>query len=330
MSTTIHFIPTTTTTLNTTSYQLFSTEHTISIVLAVFLLFSAIYVLVFLVVYERKMKLNNEEISRNRSKMNNWLRWLCLSGTFLALLRYIFDFVEIFEKNFWISPCVWIRQAKAILQSGSISCLYLILWLRQYSLYRSPCFHHLSNRVVRFCSRAILVIMVVCNVIVVVLYLATRAYHSSTRGCVLRCTDVWSKLPGVLLFTFTASFQTILLGLLLYPLYKHKHTSSSLYGNRKQFLVMKRVTVATLVVVLGSGIVGILGITVLSGNYGALRQVVYGFDMMVTLLAVIFSFSDWKVRLFPYLVSKHQVVLSVDQSRFEASTEVTTVHVTTS
>ena len=332
MTSIIHVSVTSPTTSNTTSEKDFATEHVISAVFGVLLLSCATYVLFSLLVYERVVMVKNQltRAGATRSlvvdRMADWFRWLCLAAAAFITTRYVVDLVEIFQRNFSNSPCFWVRQTKAALQCGGITCLYLVLWLRQYKFYHCPVYQHLINKPVRFFSGAVIVIMAVANIVTITVYVAARKYHRSNRGCVLLWSSIWTKLPGVLLFLFSISFQLILLGLLLYPLYKHRLINST--KNMNQIEVIRRVTGATIAAVVGSGAVAILSITVLSGNYGALRQVVYGVDMMITLFAVLLSFRDWRIRLWPCTRKWDGVRGSVRRSPAEETTDVSITHVT--
>jgi len=168
--------------------------------------------------------------------------------------------------------------------------------------------------------------MVAANFVTIVLYLATRGYESTNRGCTVEWSTVWNKLPGLLLFVFTASFQIILVGLLIFPLYKHG-TSSSLPGNKKQIQLIKRVSIATIIAVVTTGIASLLSITVLSGNYGALRQIVFSIDILVSLLCIIVSFQDWRARLFACLATEDSVAGTVKRRSSDQVTDLTNSNV---
>ena len=137
--------------------------------------------------------------------------------------------------------------------------------------------------------------------------MATRGYESTNRGCTVVWSTVWTKLPGLLLFLFTASFQTILVGLFIYPLY-NRRKSSNLPKNEKETQQIKRVSIAAVVAVVTTAIVSLLSVTALSGNYGALRQVVYLIDIFISLLCIIVSFKNWRARFFVCLATETTVV----------------------
>ena len=318
--------------MNATSRD-FSAEHTTSAVLGFMVLTCGTYLLFSLMYYEYRVAQKNKQVTNRRKKLKSIIvdvfadqtRTLCLIAAILAVLRYIFDIIEVFQARIPSDPCRWLRHVKAVLQSGAITCIYLVLWLRQRQFYRMPALAYLSGRITRFFSGAVIVIMMVANLLTIVLYLATRAYESTARGCTVQWSTVWNKLPGLFLFIFTTSFQLILVGLLVYPLYKHS-TASLLPENKRQINLIKRVSVAAVVAVISTAVASILSITVLSGNYGALRQIVFSIDILVSLLCIIVSFRDWKGRLLACFVSKDTVIGTVKRRRSGQVTDHTTSH----
>ena len=280
--------------------------------------------------HEHKVQQKNKKEGNKRGinthhvdRLGDRTRWLCLAAAIFALIRYVLDMIEIFEGEIAEEPCKWVRHVKGVFQCATLTCLYLVLWLRQRHFYQLPALHHLSGRVVRFCSYAVIFFMVAANIVTITLYVATRTYMTSSRGCRIKWSIGWNKLPGLLLFIFTTSFQLILLGLLIYPLYRHK-SISTVAGNRRQVALFKRLTIATSVAMVTTGVVSILAITALSKNYGALRQVAYGLDMSVTMLSVVCSFQDWRSRLCSCLAEEESVIGSVKRKDHEATTDVIT------
>ena len=250
-------------TANVVSSRDFSIEYTLSAVVGITLLFCGTYLLFSLSFYEyQQLAFKNNK--QKKIEPRTW-RLLCLIATEFALLRFILDITEIFQTQISSDPCRWLRQVKAILYCGAITCIYLVLWLRQRHFYSLPALEHQSSRTIRFFSGSVIFIMVAANLVTIVLYVATRGYESTNRGCTVAWSTVWTKSPGLLLFLFTASFQTILVGLFIYPLY-NRRKSSNLPKNEKETQQIKRVSVAAVVAVVTTAIVSLLSVTALSGN----------------------------------------------------------------
>ena len=272
------------------------------------------YLLASLSMFEFRVDLKNRKEGKRRNltsllvdKTANTTRWLCLSAAVLILLHFVSELLEIHEGQVSDSLCDRIRHIKAVLQCGALSCLYLVLWHRQRQFYRTPAFKHLCGRAIRFFSGAVVVIMAIANLVTITLYLATRVYASSLRGCYVVTSTIWPKLPGIFLFIFTTSFQVTLVGLLIYPLHKHR-MFSSLPSCGKQMKQIKRVSVAAVVAVATTMIVSVLSLTVLESAYGALGQIIHGTDILVTFLSILLSFNDWRARIFAFMVKDNSII----------------------
>ena len=298
----------------TSPYPNYSVVWMAVAVFSKFLLTCAAYLLVSLALFEFRVGLKNRKEGKRRNltsllidKTANRLRWLCLAAAFLVLALSVSELLEIHEGQFSDMLCNRIRHTKAILQCGAVSCLYLVLWLRQHQFYTMPAFKYLCGRTIRFFSGAVIVLMALANIVTITLYLATRVYGSSERGCYVKSSTIWPKLPGVLLVIFTTSFQVTLVGLLIYPLYKHE-AHSSLPSCGKQMRQIKRVSIAAVVAVATMMLVNILSLTVLERTHGALGQIIHQADVLVTFLSILFSFNDWRARLFAFFVHDDSII----------------------
>ncbi|XP_076813923.1 uncharacterized protein LOC143460338 [Clavelina lepadiformis] len=258
-----------------------------------------IYLVLCLFFYEYRVGMKNRQIGQlNRQRKHliydrvaDWMRWLCLIASILALVRLCLEIVEIKLGQSSSTICDPIRKFKAVLLCAVITCLYLVLWLRQRMLYRTPAMLHLSNKIVQFFSRSVIIIMTIASVLTISLYVGSRGYQSSGSGCRLKWSSIWTKLPGLLQFIFTTLFQVILLGLFIDPLHKHRVAMKTVISktSNKETDPIKRVTIATSVAVVSDAVT----------------------DMLVNILAIICSFADWRTRMAPFLVRQDKVVGTV-------------------
>lgn len=275
-----------------------------------------IYLVLTLALFEFRVRLKNKSnggasfyAAVKTDFIADTMRHLCLAAAIFILLRSVTELLEIHEGQHSDAYCNTTRHAKAILHCAAISCLYLILWLRQRQFYRLPAFKFLYGRAIQFFSGSVIVIMAAANIITIVLYLSTRQYGSSGRGCVIVWSTVWIRLPDILLFIFTTTFQLILISLLLHPLIKHG--SKSTVNRSKQREQVKRVSVAALVAIITTLVASLLSLTLLHRMHGAVHQLVNNIDILVTFLSILFSFNDWKSRLFSIFVRNKQIVATV-------------------
>jgi len=292
------------------------------------LLLLEVYVATVLFAFEHKVTMKNKRDLFNwfgkktrivKDKIADWLRRLCLTASVLLVVRLCLEVIETrFGENV-ASVCLMVRHAKAVLHSCIVTCIYLALWFRQRQFYQQPMMEHLTNREVRFFSMAMIVIMATANVTTITLYLSTRQYTNSIRGCVVGVSSIPTKIPGVFLFVSTLSFQVILLCLFIYPLYRHRRainqlqlTSSSLADSQKrETTLIRRVTVAATVTILTDIVSGAISVFVFSKSYGVIRNLIYDGDMLVALLCLVLSFADWRTRLVPCFAKPGDIVGTV-------------------
>ncbi|XP_076813931.1 uncharacterized protein LOC143460344 [Clavelina lepadiformis] len=295
-----------------------------------------IYLVVCLLFYEYRVGLKNRQVGRLNRQRNNlnhdrvadWMRWLCLIASIFALVRFILAVVEIELGQSSSTICDPIRKSKGVLLCVSFSSLYLVLWIRQRMLYRTPTMLHLSNKIIQFFSSSVVALVVMSGVFTLLLYMFTRGYQSTVSGCDLQWSSIWIGLPSLLLAIFTLLFQVMLLGLLIYPLYKHRVAMKSVVSNclNKEIEVIKRVTLATFVAAVTDGIVGLINLGIFGLLSGIGYQLIYDVDILVNLLAVICSFADWRTRMAPFLVRQHKIVGTLKRNQIDDQrSSVTTV-----
>ncbi|CAK8688690.1 unnamed protein product [Clavelina lepadiformis] len=304
-----------------------------ALIISCLLVVMGIYLVVCLLFYEYRVGMKNRQIGRLnrkrqklvRDRVADWLRWLCLIASMLALVRFGLELVEIELGQSSSTICNPIRKSKGVLICAVITCLYLVLWLRQRKFYRTPAMLHLSNKIIRFFSRSVIIIMAIASVLTISLYVATRGYQSSGRGCIVQWSSIRTKvreLPGLLQFIFTTLFQVILLGLFIYPLQKHRVAMKSVVssGPNKEIDVIKRITIATLVAMITDGVAGLIALFAFANSFEVLDHLVYDVDMLVNLLAIICSFADWRTQMAPFLVKQDKIVGTVKRKLIESQT----------
>uniref|UniRef100_H2XWA6 G-protein coupled receptors family 1 profile domain-containing protein n=1 Tax=Ciona intestinalis TaxID=7719 RepID=H2XWA6_CIOIN len=221
---------------------------------------------------------------------------MCLVASFLLFFRIIAEFIEISHGETSRNVCRYVRAFKSVVHSLVVTCIYLVLWIRQRRFYETPALEYLSTPFVRSMSFFVVIIMAVTNICNIGLYLITRAYTNLTRGCVVEWSSISKLTPGLVLFVSTLTFQLVLLGLLIYPLFHHLKACS---GPSNEIPYIKRVTVAAMVAVITDITCGAVTVFALKNTYGSMRQVVYDIDMLILLIAICMSFENWRHRLLP-------------------------------
>jgi len=309
--------------------ELITNQQAACYAVSAILLIVSFYILISLSLFEIKVQHENRcslsSIRRDRrhysrDRVTDWMRWLCLIASILLTVRISADVAETMHGDHYSFFCLVVRHIKGILQSAVLTSIFLTLWFRQRKFYKTPVMAHLTNRPVRFFSAAMIVLMTAVNLTTLILYLSTRTYKSSRRGCVVDQNAVPKILPGIFVFVSTFSFQAILLGLLIYPLIVHRQdmtqvadcagnsNSSLMKWQSNEIALIRRVTTAAGIAVLTDITCGVISVYAFVQPYGAVRSVVYDVDQCVALICVIMSFANWKARLTPFLPKQHQVI----------------------
>ncbi|XP_076813927.1 uncharacterized protein LOC143460343 isoform X1 [Clavelina lepadiformis] len=302
-------------------------EYVSVLVSTCLLLVMGIYLVVCLLFYEYRVGIKNRQVGQLNRQRNNlshdrvsdWMRWLCLIASILELVRLSLAIVEIKLGQSSSTICDPIAKFQAAFLCAVFTCIYLVLWLRQRKFYRTPAMLHLSNKIIQFFSSSVIALVVMSTLIALLLYMFTRGYHSTVSGCDLQWNSIWTMLPALLVALLTVLFQVMLLGLLIYPLHKHRVAMKSVVSNclHKEIQVIKRVTLATFVAAVTDGIVGLITSGIFVSLSHIAQQVIYDVDVLVNILAVICSFADWRTRMAPFLARQHKIVGTLKRNQID-------------
>ncbi|XP_039271218.2 uncharacterized protein LOC120345741 [Styela clava] len=310
-----------------------------AIVFASFLLVWSLYILIVTLMYEWKVMSVNFEIKQRslkrsrhrgrikfeRNKTADRMRYLIIITAVFTVLRQCLEGVELRHSFDNDEACNSLRVVKNILYAFCASPIYIVLWMRQRVFYESPVLKDLSNKGIRILSFSIVLIMGVGDAVGILLFIATRGYKSSPTGCKVEYSHIPKKLPGVFLFSCTATFQIILMGLFAYPLLRHKHESKDINADCSGLMkLLKRTTIMAAITICCDGIGALITMLVSDLIIAIFRQLIYDFMLLIATVCVIASFGDWKIRLLPFLKQKTKVQGTIKQrNSSDVSTGVT-------
>lgn len=283
--------------------NIFENDRTTTKILILLLNLIGIYLVAAFSMYVWRTHQKSNNTSNNRGddtslkRMNNFL----LFSAVLSLCRFILELVESeYDQNELHDLCTALRGIKAILLTVSMVCIYLVLWIRQHGLNKLMDHQLVVNKLARVVSSSVPFLMVSAFTFCTGLFLGSRTYRSSKRGCVLDKSFTWTKLPTVLIFVNTLIFQLILLAMLIYPLAKHQSFIATMTNEQRgHHDVIKRVTLCTITAISCNGMASMVTLIGLQKPYGLYRQILFDFDNCISIVCVCLSFSDWKYRLFP-------------------------------
>lgn len=275
---------------------------------AAVLLAISVYLFIVMALYTRNVRRNGHKTpsAHNTSKITEGgaiFHYLLLSGLGLVVIRQVLEFAELSVAFHSDLGCNNLRLSKNTIFAIIIALPYIVLWCRQRQCYKSPILHTHSSYALRFYSKTIIIEMILGDLTALALFLFTREYVSSYRGCVLHRSVAWSKAPAVILLVCTVSFQVALLGMFLYPIYKVKQ-SSEMHGLpdvSNLSAMMKRVAILTAVIIFVDANCAAISWRLDDNVHTNIRQQIYDVSLISCYICVIAGFKDWKLRLLPFL-----------------------------
>lgn len=145
--------------------------------------------------------------------------------------------------------------------------------------------------------------------------------YRTKLGCDITHTYIPPYVPWVFYGITTATFQIILLGLFFYPLSRQKNISRENTNKKRErshlMPLMKRSFGACAACVFSNLVVSII-VIVTDEPYNIIPIFAYNINLITDLVAVIISFSKWRLILFPFCYKAKISTLKLSDS-FEIS-----------
>ena len=264
-----------------------------------------VYLVVALIIYECK-KPNNIISLRHLSDLNRRLqfalkmRLLTLLAVLLVLGRFVCENYELLAQYTGVcyDYCNAIVKVKVALTSFGLYCIYSFLWMRQQFFYAEPAIQHLSRPLIRVLSWGSLGLLTLALLIGNVLFLVTRFYKMTEHGCLNHHNTIPPVIPWIFLGTTNVLSQLTLFALFVYPLLQHKsQRDASSCSNFSSFASMiKRVAMATSVCII-SDIIALLFILLVKEQDEIIPTLAFDVSLVVNVICVLATFSDWWDRL---------------------------------
>jgi len=285
----------------------------------------SLYLTITLAIFECKRTKREQNLPKESSlkiKIENVLTngSLCLAAVIITLIRCLCEQIELRLGRSSDLACRIYQHELAEVYHVALTCLYILLWVRQLKLYRHPVLKNLSSPLLRFVSYSVILGIIGSSVASISSYVVTFTLIASPVGCVYDLSfpdGPPSSLPGMLLFIIAVVFQTSLLGLVVYPLIKQYNIrfccSSNEAENKHENVryTIIRLSICTAICVISDGISSALLIFVHDGvSPISLWANIYTVNLLLNIVAVVCSFADWKERLFPCVKIDYNTVSS--------------------
>jgi len=230
---------------------------------------------------------------------------LAFLTAFFSLLFISIDLI--FLRTTKPPSCFAYSVVKRLSGSGEVVSLYLTLWFRVHSaFYSHPLLVQQLNKKARALDFLTGLYTSLAGIVTLILmfYLSfgTNSFQSCTFGCidVTQKEDTWWQYC---LIAFTTSvLNALIMASMIYPLFRHRNRMREVNESEKTlFVIIRRAAI-------GAGIC--IAIDWSNFVYKLLRKdkvvfsryLVYDTQFFILHCVLSFSFSDWKERLFPFVV----------------------------
>ena len=265
-----------------------------------------VYLVVALIIYEWRKPNNNIISLCHLSDLNRSLRsalkmrLLTLLAVLFVLGRFVCENYELLAQYTGVCHdyCNAILRIKVALTSFGLYCIFAFLWMRQRCFYAEPAIQHLSRPLIRALSWGSLGFLTLALLIGNVLFLVTRFYKMTERGCLNHHNTIPSVISWIFVGTATVLSQLILFALFVYPLLKHKNQLNVISrSNFSSFApIIKRVAMATAVCII-SDIIASLLILLVKEQDEIIPTLAFDVSFVVNVICVLATFIDWWDRL---------------------------------
>jgi len=196
-----------------------------------------------------------------------------------------------------------------ILYGFNKSIPYVILWIRQRYLYTNVIQKRRSERTTRFLSWCSLIGIILFELILTSVLVAYLDMKSTPMGCVFlnpkKFLAVFNILSPVI-FAASTLLQLVLLGLVLYPLILHVCSKKICQTRMKKTIA--RLGICTSVCIFSDLLNLVIKYAVPPKNSSILLLICSCYNNAICLVAVLFTFADTSLRIFPFIKTRAHVV----------------------
>ena len=199
------------------------------------------------------------------------------------------------------SFCYQYRLTNTICTTVGLFSVYFVLWYRLHTVfYLNPILQQTTSKLVFILNKLTVVLLVCMTAINIVTFLCSPHYVTTPFGCVNVHKTEEALLKWFLLLSSTAFFQALLFFSLVYPLRRHRQEMLNC-GVRPIFLkpIVKRAIIVACICLISDALNVVYALTNQEKTI-YIAHVVYGTNMLINMLALLMSFTDWKQRLFPW------------------------------
>ena len=192
----------------------------------------------------------------------------------------------------------------------ALYCAYFLLWFRIYrTFYKNKLIQQSLNKCF-YCVHILILLLITLLSVVLpllsLLVLSGLSYVSVGCGCVARNINGGFQLPRLFVISGFLSFLShlIFIFFFVYPLCLHKsHIVKMGLNQRKYRYVIKRVAVAGGICA-ATDLVSFILAMIFPSPTVYFPHFLYSCNLVVNLIGILMTFTNWRDRLFPYNIVK--------------------------
>lgn len=236
---------------------------------------------------------------------NKRLNFLLSLSLFCLILRNVTDMLLSILSCRSPTICTVYDIISGVFFQVSSGALFLLVWLRMRWFYSHPVMNLMRTRCVRFWSIAVLVLLIVVVLSLgPTMVLVAKPYYETT-DCLINLQNFpVANFKPFSSFLYMVTFQLAVLLLLILPMCGEKKGALDA-AKRKIKIAVKRLIISTVVCLVVNQL-GVITVYVFYRGVVIWINIVNSLFLLLNILAVVFSFRDWRERLTFFLIRTNE------------------------
>ena len=296
---------------STRGFRSFSVESIVYITINAFQLLVSLYLcLAFWRYFKSQQRCvrseSIKECQRHAPTQALLLRRFSVAAGIILLLTTLSGVALLVAFQFFpsLTFCSWMSKTHYVLRTVTEILFNTILWLRQKIFYQHPAMSHLTTKLTSSVSWIFYVLMI-CSAGLSLFVFMFGYFPVLEEKCLMHKQFEIFRVTETLFFAIMVAlivlYRVLFLGLLLYPLIKHRsNLSKSNIGEkpvRDMMKVIQRVLFADVLCIALFIIVAVLTSTLLAKESVVLLIILWESELVLGFIFIMLSFVDWKKRL---------------------------------
>ncbi|XP_018670854.2 uncharacterized protein LOC108950223 [Ciona intestinalis] len=202
--------------------------------------------------------------------------------------------------------------------------VYSVFWLRLLTaFYLNTILRNHISKVMQMFVRATCWFLIIMTIVNTSIFLYAPPYLTSRVGC-LKVSSIGGFHPKWAVLIITTTFcQGCLLFYFMYPILLHKKNMSMTGVKTKSLVTLVKKLLIVMIICMTSNFIGYSFLAFYKSVTAYETHLVFSIGLLIHLMALVFSFKNWRRRIFPFLKNISKTMHSIKSiSRTTARTQV--------